>query len=282
MKPAPFTLHTPRSLPQALRIKSQLGSEGTLLAGGQSLIALMNFRVAQPKDVITLARVSEFKTITITDRFARIGSGMTYSDVIRAATGGTLPRPFRDVLSNIASEPIRNKGTVGGALAQADPKAELPALCLALDAEVVLASTAGARVVPASAFFHGYMDTDARDDEVIAEVRFDRTAWNETWFGYSQVAQRQGDYAEASVLASYRTDAGGRVEHPIVVSMKQRSYPCQWRDLMDHLAGVEASPQALRAAADTYFDGEPADHSGPDRALTRSVLVQAMNSAERI
>lgn len=282
MKPAPFNLHTPQSLHEALRTKSRLEGQGTLLAGGQSLVALMNFRVAQPTEIIALSGVPELRSITTTDMHVRLGSGVTYSDVIDASAGGSLPPLFRDVLSNIASEPIRNVGTVGGAVAQADPSAEFPALCLALGAEVVVASDSGSRVIPVHTFFRGYMATEAREDEVIVEIVFDRRLWSDTFFGYSQVAGRQGDYADAAALVTYRTDARNRTVEPVVVSMNLRSFPCRWSDLMEHLTGVTADQESLAAAVEDYFAATDAGSAGPDDVLVKSVLHGALDSAERI
>ncbi|KAE8765670.1 FAD binding domain-containing protein [Georgenia thermotolerans] len=282
MKPAKFNLHTPRSLTEALQAKAKLQGQGTLLAGGQSLVALMNFRVAQPTEIIALSNVTELKTITITDGQVRLGSGVTYSDVIAASTAGSLPRLFKEVLSNIASEPIRNKGTVGGAIAQADPSAEFPALCLALGAEIVVASTSGSRVVPVHTFFRGYMDTEAREDEVIVEIRFDRRLWSETNFGYSQVADRQGDYADAAVLLTYRTDAEDRMIAPVIVSMNLRSFPCRWSDLMEHLTGTRADQESVAGAVEDYFAAASAELARPEGTVVKSVLQEALGSAGRI
>lgn len=282
MKPSAFTLHTPRSLPEALRLKARLGQEGTLLAGGQSLVALMNFRVARPKQLISLSRIPTLASITVTERYLRIAAGVTYGELIRATATGSVPWPFHVVLRNIASEPIRNSATVGGALAQSDPNAEFPALSLALDAEVVLASTSGVRVVPVSEFFRGYMDTQVRSDEIIVEIRFERRRWEDTWFGYAQVAQRQGDYADASVMVSYRKDPAGRFLEPVVVSMKLRSYPCRWQALMEALHGEPVTATSLLNQADRYVRSDTGAYDEADLRVVESVLVQALTSAERI
>lgn len=282
MKPSAFTMHTPRSLPEALRLKARLGQEGTLLAGGQSLVALMNFRVARPKQLISLSRIAALTTITVTERYLRIAAGVTYSELIRATATGTVPWPFQHVLRNIASEPIRNSATVGGALAQADPNAEFPALSLALDADVVLASTSGVRLLPVSEFFRGYMDTQARPDEIIVEIRFDRRRWEETWFGYAQVAQRQGDYADASVMVSYRKDAAERFLEPVVVSMKLRSFPCRWQGLMDALDRELVTATSVLDQVGQYLRQETGDYDEADLRVVESVLMEALASAERI
>lgn len=282
MKPPAFTMHTPSSLPKALRLKARLGQEGTLLAGGQSLVALMNFRVARPTQLISLSHIPELTSITVTRQYLRISAGVTYSDLIRATATGSVPWPFQHVLRNVASEPIRNSATVGGALAQADPNAEFPALSLALNADVVLASTSGVRVLPISEFFRGYMDTQVRPDEIIVEVRFDRRRWAGAWFGYAQVTQRQGDYADASVLASYRKDASGGFLEPVVVSMKLRPFPCHWKALMDVLPGQPAAATSVREHAGSYVRQERGDYDDADLRVVESVLVRAITTAERI
>jgi len=191
----------PTTVAEAVGLLAEHEDEATILAGGQSLIPLMALRLARPGVLVDINRLSELSLVTVTDGRVTIGA-MTREYVAEdsATVSDTVPL-LAAALPLIGHEAIRSRGTIGGSLAHADPAAELPAVALALDAEFVVRSLSGDRVVPASEWFQGYLATSRRPDEMLTEVRFP-AAGPGTGVAFEEVARRHGDFAIVGVAVS--------------------------------------------------------------------------------
>lgn len=198
MKAPDFDYLRPATLDEAIAALAAAGGEAAPLAGGQSLVPMMNFRMARPEVLIDLGRIAELRGIERRGDRVRIGAMTRYRDL---AAWPDLARDLPLValaLPHIAHEAIRNRGTLGGSLSLADPAAELPAVMVALDAEIELKGPGGLRRVPAEGFFHGFYETDRRPDELLVAVEVPVSPGRA---GFCELAQRHGDYAMAGVAA---------------------------------------------------------------------------------
>jgi CO/xanthine dehydrogenase FAD-binding subunit len=210
MKPAPFKYIAASSLDQALALKAEHGDEARFLAGGQSLIPAMNFRLARPSVLIDINGLGELAGVEHSDGAEiRVGALTRYHSLERDSRFLRDCPLFADALPHIAHPQIRNRGTIGGNLSHADPASELPAIAVAMQARMRIKSAKGEREVAASEFFRGLLTTDIQSDEMLVEIALPApTARTGTCF--MEVARRRGDFALAGVAAVVTTDARGR------------------------------------------------------------------------
>lgn len=167
MKPSPFEYSAPRSLDEALAELARYGDDAVVLAGGQSLVQMLNLRQVTPNRIVDVMRIPELQRVDRHDDVVELGAG-----VRQAEAEGDVDHPLlRSALRHVGNHVTRNAGTVCGSLAFANPAAELPAVAVALDAEIVLQSTRGERVVAAADFFRGPFTTDREQDELLTAVR---------------------------------------------------------------------------------------------------------------
>src|SRR5438105_3781811 len=210
MKPAPFKYIAASSLEQALSLKAEHGEEARFLAGGQSLIPAMNFRLARPSVLIdinglnALAGIDRAKGSDI-----RIGALTRYHDLERHGDFMNTCPLFADALPHIAHPQIRNRGTIGGNLSHADPASELPAIAVAMDARMRIKSATGERQVAASEFFVGLLSTDIRSDEMLVDIVLPAPK-PRTGACFMEVARRRGDFALAGIAAVVTLDEARR------------------------------------------------------------------------
>ncbi len=201
MKPAPFEYLAPRTLDEVLEILGRHGDEATLLAGGQSLVPAMNFRLAQPAILVDLNRVEELSFVKKTEEGLLIGAMTRQSHVERSDLVRECDPLLFETMPFIAHPQIRNRGTIGGSLAQADPAAELPAVALSRSARFHLQGREKSRWVEATDFFRGMFATCRRPDEILVEIAFPPFAPTEGW-AFEEFARRHGDYAIVGVACS--------------------------------------------------------------------------------
>nr|WP_238438208.1 FAD binding domain-containing protein [Frankia nepalensis] len=200
MKPAPFEYHRPGSLDEATALLAELGDEAKVLAGGQSLVPMLSLRLAYFDHVVDISRLTELRGVTAADGYLRVGAGTTETavgadlDVARAVPLLTRATPL------IGHFQIRNRGTLGGSVAHADPAGEYPVVALTLDAEIEAVSAAGGhRVIPAADFFTGLWSTALEPDELLVGVRF--PVWGaRSGFAVEEFARRSGDFAVAGAV----------------------------------------------------------------------------------
>jgi aerobic carbon-monoxide dehydrogenase medium subunit len=208
MKPAPFTYLRAESVAQAVALLAQFGPEGgRVLAGGQSLVPLMAFRLAQPTHLIDINRIVDFGMLRVEDGMLCIPATTRHADLAANAAPAPLGQLLAEMLRHIAHVPIRARGTFCGSLAHADPAAEWPLAFATFEGSVVARSERGERVIPASDWFHGLMTTALTEDELLMEARLRLPAADER-LGFYEISRRNGDYAMAMALVSLRIADG--------------------------------------------------------------------------
>lgn len=210
MKPAPFAYFDPRALPEALDLLATYGAEGKVLAGGQSLLPLLYLRLATPPYLIDINRVAGLDTLRVAeDGLLCIGATVRQRAVERDAAVRAGWPLLAEALRWVGHAAIRTRGTVCGSLAHADPAAELPAVVVALDGELHLASAAGERTVPAADFFVTYLTTVLEPTELLVEVRLPPPP-PASGHAFVEVARRHGDFALAGLACLLALEADGR------------------------------------------------------------------------
>jgi carbon-monoxide dehydrogenase medium subunit len=207
MKPAPFDYARPQSVPDALSLLSARTSEAKVLAGGQSLVPMMNFRVARPGLLVDINRLAELNYHRIEGSELAIGALARHA-TLRSSTIVQSTCPLMvEAYQHVAHGPIRNRGTLCGNLCHADPASEMPAVMLAVEGVFVLRSSRAERRIPAEEFFLGTYETAAKPDELLVEVRIPIAGDRQGW-GFREVSVRKGDFALAGVAATLRVAKG--------------------------------------------------------------------------
>jgi carbon-monoxide dehydrogenase medium subunit len=230
VKPARFEYARPATMPRALELLARHGNDGALLAGGQSLMPMMNMRLATPSILIDIGRLPGLADIGLSGDNLVIGAMARHADVLASPLVREHAPLLTNALVHVAHAAIRNRGTLGGSLSLADPAAELPACMVCLDAEIRLAAARGDRVVPAADFFKGTYATDRAADELLVSVAIPRL--QQRWrFGFDEFARRRGDFAIAGLAFGARLAA-------------ERIEACRLA-----FCGVEDAPRLLQAAS---------------------------------
>jgi aerobic carbon-monoxide dehydrogenase medium subunit len=286
MKPAPFKYVRASSLDHALSVKAEYGDEARFLAGGQSLIPSMNFRLARPAVLIDINGLTELASIDL-GRETRLGALTRYARLER--DGGFLRACplFADALPHIAHPQIRSRGTIGGNLSHADPASELPAVALAMQARMRLKSKGGEREISASDFFVGILTTDIGVDEMLAEVVFPPLP-RATGTCFMEIARRRGDFALAGVAVIVSLDEAGCCTDIRVTLCGVGDTPVDASATAASLIGQRCTEQAIEAvAADVREAIEPPGniHASADyqrhvaAVLTRRAIAAARQRA---
>jgi len=284
VKPAPFAYHRAHSVAEAVALLAELGDEAKILAGGLSLVPMMNFRLARPAALVDVTRIEGLSYLKADPQDGlRIGALTTHRAVETSrdpdvlAGFGVLPRSARW----IGHYPIRSRGTFGGSIAHADPASEWCLLAMLLGAQVILAGPRGQRTLPAAEFFEGYYSTAASPDEMITELWFPRPAPRAV---LTEFAQRQGDFAvvaaavcadiEDGICASARVVLGGVGPLPVEVNADalsgQPATSDTWQAMGEHAARQVDPPE------DTHGSGEFR------RRLTATLVSRALAEASQL
>ncbi len=248
MIPAPFEYHAPKTLEEALRLVERHGDEAKVLAGGHSLLPLMKLRLAAPRYIIDIGRLRGMNYIREEGGQIAIGALTTHAEIEASA----LLRQKCPLLSETAAEigdiQVRNRGTLGGSLAHADPAADYPAAILALDAEIIVASTAGTRSIAAREFFVDMLTTQLRPGEILSQVRIAPLAPG-TGTAYCKLHQLASGFAIVGVAARVTTDKRGKIEAVAVgiTGVGPKAYRAE--AVEKALRGKKASPKLLADAA---------------------------------
>ncbi|HEY2076639.1 MAG TPA: xanthine dehydrogenase family protein subunit M [Streptosporangiaceae bacterium] len=247
MKLPPVDYEAPETVSEALELLAVHLDEASVLAGGQSLIPLLALRLARPAVLIDINGIDELSGVSAANGWVTIGA-MTREYVAEdsATVAGTVPL-LAAALPLIGHEAIRSRGTIGGSLAHADPAAELPAVAVALDAEFVVHSKSGERVVPAAEWFEGYLTTSRRPDELLVEVRFP-TAGPGTGISFQEVARRHGDFAIVGLAASL-TLSGGAISDARLAFAGISDVPVRAAEAENLLVGERPSAELFDEAA---------------------------------
>lgn len=273
MKPPPFTYVRASTVEECLETMAEHGDEAKILAGGQSLVPLMNLRLARPGWVVDINRVSGLDHITIEGETLRIGAMARHRDVARSDAVARACPLLAQAAAMIGHPAIRNRGTIGGSLAHADPAAELPCVVCATDAEIVAAGREGRRAIPAGEFFAGYFETALYPSELLIEVRIPIAAPGEAW-QFREFTRKSGDFAVAAAAVGL-TAADGRVSRARIALGGMADRPLRATEAEELLADqpLEAADLAGAAALVAELGGsELRDRS--DAGQLASVLVR--------
>ena len=289
MKPPVFAFVAPRSLPEALALLARHGEEGKVLAGGQSLLPVLNFRLNQPAVLIDLNRVVELEHLTAGDGALRMGALTRQRQLERHPLVAERAPLLAEAVHHIAHPQIRNRGTVGGSLAHADPAAELPALAVALGARLRLQRLGEERWVEADDFYTGLFGTLLAPDELLTEIEWPAPPPRSGW-AFEESARRHGDYAQVGVAAVVRLDDGGQCAAARLVFLAVAPRPFVAARAAALLAGAAPTAEAIdAAAAAAAADIAPGDdvHASAGfkrflaERLARRVLRRAFEVARR-
>ena len=248
MKPAAFRYHAPKTIDEAVALLAEVAADdGRVLAGGQSLVPTMAFRLAKPGHLVDINGVAALDRLTVADGKLVIGACVRHAAFHKPVCDGPLGKLLADVVRHIAHYPIRNRGTFCGSLAHADPAAEWCLVLAALDGEVLAKSGRGERVIAARDFFKGIMTTALADDELLLEARLPMLA-ADTACGFYEFNRRAGDFAIAMALGTYRLD-GGKIAAPRLAIGGAEVKPRRIAQAERALEGAAPGDQAFRAAA---------------------------------
>lgn len=249
MKPAPFAYHAPKSVDEALSILAEVApQDGRILAGGQSLVPTMAFRMARPTHLVDINNVQGLDRLSVEGDELAIGACVRHQAFHKPMVNGPLGTLLGTVVKYIAHYPIRTRGTFCGSIAHADPASEWCLVAATLGATMVAKSVRGTRTIAADEFFQGLMSTALAEDELLLEVRLPLLP-DDARFGFYEFSRRAGDYAIAMALAVYRLKDGAIVEPRIGIGGAEGA-PRRIAEAEAELEGQAPSLQLFRAAAD--------------------------------
>lgn len=288
MKPAPFEYFQPKSLEEAVELLQAHGEEAKILAGGQSLVPLMNLRLARPRVLIDINRVGELDYIRELDGGLAIGAltrqrDLETSDLVRRRC------PLLKEATLLIGHPqVRNRGTVGGSLAHADSTAELSTVAVLLEADMIARSLGGERSIRAEDFFVTFLTTSLGPEEVLTEVRFPAVALGAGW-AFEELSRRHGDFAIVSAAAILEKDPSGRCRKPRLAIAGASPQPVRAREAERLLVGQalnEALIQEAGELAKGAVDPESDLHASAEYrrhlagVLTRRALQKTWSRAQ--
>ncbi len=283
MKPAPFIRHVPRTVAEAVKILGEVaGQDGRVLAGGQSLVPIMAFRLAKPAHLVDINEIGELGKLASDGKVLSIGANVRHAAFHEAVVEGPLGALLTQVARHIAHYPIRTRGTFCGSLAHADPASEWCLLAATLDATIVAHSTRGTREIAAKDFFQGIMATALDEDELLAQARLPLPP-PDTCFGFNEFNRRAGDFAMAAALVSYRLQDGKIVDARVGIGGAE-PFPRRIAEAEAALDGKTPGDKVFRAAAEAAAKAiEPMeDHQTTAdyrRDLVRAVTRRALEAA---
>jgi carbon-monoxide dehydrogenase medium subunit len=283
MKPAPFQYHAPTTIDEAVRTLAEVaGEDGRVLAGGQSLVPIMAFRLARPGHLVDINGVAALRRLAVDGDRLSIGACVRHAAFHKPVLDGPLGHLLATVVRHIAHYPIRTRGTFCGSIAHADPASEWCAVAAALDADMIARRAGGTRTIPAQDFFRGIMTTALDEDEILVEVRLPILP-ADTRFGFYEFNRRAGDFALAMALVTYRVE-DGMINAARVAVGGVESQPRRIAQAEQVLAGrppdraaFEAAAAAVAAAVDPLDDASTSASYRRDLAqtVTRRALEQA-------
>ncbi len=283
MKPAPFQYHAPATVGEAVALLAELGPvDGRVLAGGQSLVPTMAFRLARPAHLVDINGITELGRIAQAGGKLRIGACVRHAAFYRPVVEGPLGRLLSQIVRHIAHHPIRTRGTFCGSLVNADPASEWCLVAATLGAEMVAESTRCQRAIAAEDFFAGIMTTALAEDELLIEARLPLPP-PDTRCGFYEFSRRAGDFAIAMALVTYRlvdgsitephVGVGGAEPKPRRLTEAERVLEGQKPGPHIFTAAAEAAAAAVEAMDDSNY---PADYR---RDLVKTVTYRALEGA---
>ena len=282
MKLPPFEYACPTELSEAVALLAAHNGDAKPIAGGQSLVPMLAFRLAAPTLLVDLRKLPDLRKIEISATGLGLGAMVRWRDILDDARLRTAHPLLVAAVTQVAHYQIRNRGTIGGSIAHADPAAEIPGIAVTCEAEIALVGSAGPRAIKAQDFFLGPLTTALAADEIIIEIRF--PAWPPSRrFGFREFARRRGDFAMAAAALWYDEDAGkARNAHVGVIGVgdrPQRLSPVE--ALLNGRVVDETAIAAAEAAAAVAVDPQTDIHASADyrRALTGTMVERALRDA---
>jgi aerobic carbon-monoxide dehydrogenase medium subunit len=284
MKAAPFNYEAPHDLMEALQIL-KLNEEARVLAGGQTLVPMMAYRIVQPRILVDINQIKELDYCAHRDGFLAIGALTRHKKFQSAPMGGVLGDLLATVVQHIAHVPIRTRGTFCGSIAHADPASEWCLTAVTLDGSVVLNSADGSRVLPASEFFEGFLSTAIEPGEVITEVRLPFLL-EDAQFGFYEFSRRAGDYALAMSLVVVRLDGEQIIDARVGIGGVEGA-PRRIAEVEQQLVYKKSSIELIKSSAKLAAQlVDPLEDSQADAALrrdlTEAVVERALKKALRL
>ena len=276
MKLPSFDYACPATVAEAVALLASHGGEAKPLAGGQSLVPMLAFRLASPALIIDLRKLDELRHIEVADEGVTLGAMVRWKDILEHPRLRQAHPLLVKAVAHVAHYQIRNRGTVGGSIAHADPAAELPGIAVTCEAKIVALGKAGTRVIGAADFFRGPLTTALRPDEIVSEIRF--PAWpRQRRFGFREFARRQGDFALAAAAVFF--DASEEKFRGVRVgAVGVGDYPLRLVAVEHLLEGGKIGDAAIaKAEAAASAAVEPADDihaSGAYRKTLIGVMVE--------
>jgi carbon-monoxide dehydrogenase medium subunit len=284
MKPASFRYHAPKTIDEAVATLADVaGDDGRVLAGGQSLVPIMAFRLARPAHLVDINGVAGLDCISTTNGTLSIGACVRHAAFYKPVVDGPLGRLLSTVVRHIGHHPIRTRGTFCGSLAHADPASEWCMTAATLDAEIIATSKRGARRIAARDHFQGIMTTALEEDELLSEVQLPLLP-HDTRFGFCEFARRAGDFALGMALVTYRLKDGAMTEPRVGIGGAE-ARPRRIIEAEAVLAGKPPTAESFAAAAETAAAAiDPLEdiNTSADyrrdlvRAMTRRALEKAV------
>ena len=274
MKPAKFDYYDPRSLEEALALLDRHPDDAKVLAGGQSLMPLLNMRLARPNIVVDINRIKELNYVRASDGGIVIGALARQRALQTEQLIAERMPILQEAAYYIAHPQIRSRGTICGSIAHADPAAELPALALALEAEMTLSSAKGTRSVGAETFFQSFFTTALAANEILTEVRFPAPPKDSAW-SVLEISRRHGDFAIAGIVAGLALDPDRQViAQARLVYFGVGPTPIRVKAAEEALIGQQAEEAAFEAAAQSAKQGiDPSNDIHASEAYRRAVAA---------
>jgi carbon-monoxide dehydrogenase medium subunit len=283
MKPSAFEYRSPTTLAEAVSLLKSGNGAAKVISGGQSLMPMMAFRLAVPELLVDLKRIPDLNVIRIADDGVHLGAKVRWCDIAGDARLAKAHPLLTEAITHVAHYQIRNRGTVGGSLAHADPSAEMPGVALTCDAELTIVGSSGARTEKASAFFTGPLQTTLASDEILTGVRLPAWPAARRW-AFKEFARRKGDFAMAGVALFYDLDSDGRAMDAHIGAIGVSDCPirlCAAEVALNGNVVDEKTIAAVAAAARAEID-PPADIHAPAayrRALVGTLLARGLTQS---
>ena len=271
MKLPPFDYACPTTLPEAVQLLAS-NDDAKAIAGGQSLVPMLAFRLSQPTLLVDLRKLADLRGIRISDAGVTLGAMVRWRDIEDDERLETAHPLLKAAISHVAHYQIRNRGTVGGSIAHADPAAEMPGIAMTCDAEIAVVGKSGAHVIQAADFFQGALTTALTTDEIIVEIRLPAWPAGRRW-GFQEFARRRGDFAMAAAAVFYDQDERGKARNAHVGVIGVGDRPLRLTAVEDLLNG-ESIDEATIAKADAATSAavEPQDDIHASAAYRRSLV----------
>jgi len=283
MKLPPFDYACPTTLPEAVQLLASRDGDAKAIAGGQSLVPMLAFRLAHPALLVDLRKLADLRGIKISEKGVTLGAMVRWRDIEDDARLDSAHPLLKAAIAHVAHYQIRNRGTVGGSIAHADPAAEMPGIAMTCDAEIAVVGKSGAHVIQAADFFQGALTTALTSDEIIVEVRLPAWPQGRRW-GFKEFARRRGDFALAAAAVFYDLDANGRATNAHVGVIGVGDRPLRLAGVEDVLNGQVIDEATIaKAEAATHAGVDPQDdiHASAAyrRALAGTMVERALRDA---